>query len=241
MRSKSRVGILMFAIVGILAIALLPATPGVSAEGGGEDKKRETPQRQEQALSLLEKAGLKYSNLGSRLDQLVARFEEKETTPEDAAVGASMHLGESVAVTVYLSGSVDDVVAFLEENVGDPRNVGEDYIEAYVPVSLLGPVSEQPRVIRVREIVPSLGEFGPVTSQGVQAHLSASWNQAGYTGRGQGRYNRRPCLPYRPRFSHRLRAADACTGQSCQPDKAVLLRQPTERVRPGGAAGCAGQ
>ena len=61
---------------------------------------------------------------------------------------------ESVAVTIYLSGSVDEVVAFLEENGGDPRNVGEDYVEAYVPVSLLGPVSDRPGVIRVREIVP---------------------------------------------------------------------------------------
>ena len=154
MLSKSRAGILMFAILGILAIALLPATPGVSAEGGGEDKKRETGQWQEQALSLPEKTGLKYSNQGSHLDRLVARFEEQETTPEDAAVGASMHQGESVAVTIHLSSNVDDVVSFLEENGGDPRNVGEDYIEAYVPVTLLGAASQQPGVIRVREIVP---------------------------------------------------------------------------------------
>ena len=59
-----------------------------------------------------------------------------------------------MAVTIYLSGNVDEVVAFLEENGGDPRNVGEDYVEAYVPVPLLGPVSERPGVIRVREIIP---------------------------------------------------------------------------------------
>ena len=53
-----------------------------------------------------------------------------------------------------MSGSVDEVIAFLEENGGDPRNVGEDYVEAYVPVTLLGPASEQPGVLRVREIVP---------------------------------------------------------------------------------------
>ena len=57
-------------------------------------------------------------------------------------------------MTIYLSGSVGGVVAFLEENGGDPRNVGEDYIEAYVPVTLLGLASEQPGVLRVREIVP---------------------------------------------------------------------------------------
>ena len=47
------------------------------------------------------------------------------------------------------------VFGFLEDNGGSPRNVGEDYIEAYVPVSLLGQVSERPGVIRVREIAPA--------------------------------------------------------------------------------------
>ena len=59
-----------------------------------------------------------------------------------------------MAVTIYLSGNVDDVVEFLEDNGGAQRNVGEDYIEAYVPVELLGPVSEQPGVLRVRGIIP---------------------------------------------------------------------------------------
>ena len=49
---------------------------------------------------------------------------------------------------------MDEVVSFLEDNGGSPRNVGEDYIEAYVPVTLLGQTSEQPGVIRVREITP---------------------------------------------------------------------------------------
>ena len=81
-------------------------------------------------------------------------MEAGEITAEQAASGAALYSGTSVAVTIYLSGSVDDLVAYLEENGGDPRNVGEDYIEAYVPVTLLGAASEQPGVIRVREIVP---------------------------------------------------------------------------------------
>ena len=63
-------------------------------------------------------------------------------------------------MTFYLSGNVDEVVSFLEDNGGDPRNVGEDYIEAYVPVTLLGAASEQPGVLRVREIVPPRREQG---------------------------------------------------------------------------------
>ena len=83
-------------------------------------------------------------------------MEEGQATSKDAAGETPVHSGESVAVTIYLSGNVDAVVNFLEDYGGDPRNVGEDYIEAYVPVTLLGPVSEQPGVVRVREIVPPL-------------------------------------------------------------------------------------
>ena len=97
---------------------------------------------------------MKYPNLGSRLDELVASVEAGDAMAEQAASGAATHSGALVAVTIFLSSGVDEVVAFLEENGGDPRNVGEDYVEAYVPVTLLGPTSEQPDVLRVREIVP---------------------------------------------------------------------------------------
>ena len=107
-----------------------------------------------QSPPIPEKRELKYPNLGSHLDRLVARVEKGEATAEEAAGETPMHRTESVAVTIYLSGNVEDVVAFLEDNGGDPRNVGEDYIEAYVPVSLLGQLSEQPGVLRVRAIAP---------------------------------------------------------------------------------------
>ena len=118
-------------------------SPVVKA-GGGEN----------QAPPIPEKRELTYPNLGSHLDQLASRVEEGDATAEEAAGETAMHQGDSVAVTIYLSGNVDDVVKFLEDNGGDPRNVGEDYIEAYVPVTLLGVVSEQPGVLRVREILP---------------------------------------------------------------------------------------
>ena len=130
-----------------------------SGGNGGDDKEESTPQsggtsEDNQAPPIPDKGELKYPNLGSRLDELVASVEAGETTAEQAARGAAMHSGELVAVTFYLSGGVEEVVAFLEENGGDPRNVGEDYVEAYVPVTLLGSASEQPGVLRVREIVP---------------------------------------------------------------------------------------
>ena len=175
---KTRFGFIAMAFLTALAVTLA-ALPGVSADGG-DDKNT----GQGQAPTIPDKFPLNYPNLGSHLDQLVASVEEGQATAQDAAEATPMHSGESVAVTIYLTGNVDAVVSFLEDNGGDPRNVGEDYIEAYVPVTLLGALSEQPGVIRVREIVPPQAEYGPITSQGVQAHGSAVWNQAGLSGRG---------------------------------------------------------
>ena len=183
MRSTRLFGILQVTALGTLAIALAASTPGVFAEGE-EDRRKEVDQGQTEALALPEKTGLKYPKLGSGLGQLATSVEEGLTSAESAAAQSPVHREQSVAVTIYLSGNVDEVVQFLEDFGGDPRNVGEDYIEAYVPVSLLGPLSEQPGVIRVREIIPPEPEYGNFTSQGVQAHLSAAWNQAGYSGQG---------------------------------------------------------
>ena len=169
MLRKTQFRFLAMAILATLAVAL----PGVSADGQGDE-----------APPIPEKRELKYPNLGSHLDQLVAQVEDEEMSEGEAAGQAAIHKEELVAVTIHLSGSVDDVVSFLEDNGGDPRNVGEDYIEAYVPVALLGSLSEQSGVIRVREIVPPQPAYGPITSQGVQAHAAAAWHQAGITGQG---------------------------------------------------------
>ena len=177
MRHHRSLGI---AVLLALAVVLAVGLPAVYADGHG-DKSKDVDQ--DQALTI-DKTELKYPNLGSHLDQLVAGVEE--TTAEAAAGESPIRKGASVAVTVYLSGSVDDAVAFLEENGGDPRNMGEDYIEAYVPVSLLGPVSERPGVIRVREIVPPepAQEHPIVSGHGPPVHGSVAWNEAGYTGSG---------------------------------------------------------
>ena len=145
------------------------------------------PGSHEQEAPLIpENAGLSYPSLGSHLDQLVASVEAGQATAQDAASNSPVHSGESVAVTIYLSGNVDEVVSFLEDNGGDPRNVGEDYIEAYVPVTLLGQVSEQPGVTRVREIVPPqpVQTFQSIIGHGPAVHGSPAWNQAGYSGQG---------------------------------------------------------
>ena len=168
-----------------LAISLAVATPNVY--GDGEDSQPTLPEKPE----------LKYPNLGSNLDQLVASIKKGKTSAKEAAEDTPARREASVAVTIYLSGNVDEVVKFLQDNDGSPRNVSEDYIEAYVPVSLLGRVSEQPGVIRVREILPPAAtQPAPppppqppqipqqVDGHGPPVHGSSAWNQAGFSGQG---------------------------------------------------------
>ena len=168
----------LLALIGLFTLTLPLAVDTPPAYGNDGDNQ----------LSIPEKTELKYPNLGSTLDQMAATVEEGEGSARAASKDAPVSQEESVAVTIYLSGNVDEVVRFLEDNGGSPRNVGEDYIEAYVPVTLLGPVSEQPGVIRVREIIPPqpaqiaprrLPDTGPPGAPG-----SAVWNRAGYSGQG---------------------------------------------------------
>ena len=80
MPGKTHCRLLVIAILAALAVTLAVALPGVSAVGD-----------EDQAPPIPEKAELKYPNLGSHLDRLVASVEDGETTAEDAAAGASMH------------------------------------------------------------------------------------------------------------------------------------------------------
>ena len=120
------------------------------------------------------------------LDDLIARVEAGEISAEEAAKEAPIHRGDSVGVLIQLSRNVDGVVSFLKSNGASNISSGEDYIEAYVPVLLLPEASQQPGVLRLRQIQPSEPTQGMsrVAGNGPQVHGSTSWNQAGYTGQG---------------------------------------------------------
>ena len=166
--------ILAIVALAAMTIPLSLTIPYTSADGDGDQ------------YDIPERADLKYPNLSFMLNQLVARVEAGESLPEEAAGDSPVHQGSSMAVTIYLSDHVAEVVQFLGDNGVSVRNVGEDYIEAYVPVKLLGTASEQLGVSRVRLIIPPqpLQSGPPVTGQGVQAHGSPLWNQVGYRGQG---------------------------------------------------------
>ena len=162
-------------LVGVLLVlATLSAAASLAYADDG-DVEIAVPERPEQ----------QYPNLGSSLNQLIASVEAGQATGK-AADNAPVHSAEEVAVTIYLSGVTDGVVASLEEHGVSPRNVGDGYIEAYLPVALLGPVSELPGVIRVREIAPArpVRTNQRVRGQGPLVHGSIAWNRAGYGGLG---------------------------------------------------------
>lgn len=103
----------------------------------------------------------KNANMGSFLNQIVEEYEQGGSSPEAAqrvAKKLPLHRNGSVAVAFYISGEehIEPLTLFLKDNGAIPANIGEDYIEAYVPVSLLKAASEQPGVIRVRAIFPPI-------------------------------------------------------------------------------------
>ena len=141
---------------------------------------------QDQAPTIPEKTDLKYPNLGSTLDRMMATVEDERVSGQEAAADSPIQSRGSVAVTIHLNSTVEEVVSFLEDNGGDPRNVGEDYIEAYVPLTLLGQLSEQSGVTSVGEIVPPQPTqiVQRIIGHGPPVHGSALWNQSGYSGQG---------------------------------------------------------
>ena len=129
---------------------------------------------------------MKHPEVGSKLNDIVSRVEAGEISAEEAASEAPIHRGDSVGVIILLSGNVDGVVRFLENNGGANVRAGGDYIEAYVPLLLLVETSQQPGVLQVRLIQPPGETQGTsqVVGNGPAVHGSPSWNQAGYAGRG---------------------------------------------------------
>ena len=127
----------------------------------------------------------KYPNLDSNLNHIVEQTRTGRLTAQAAAASAPMHYGQSVAVTLYIIEAYADALAsYLEANGASPRNIGTDYIEAYIPVSLLVEASKQEGVVSVRTIIPPHPDQGSVVSGGVAAHGVPSWHAAGYKGRG---------------------------------------------------------
>ena len=126
----------------------------------------------------------KYPNLDSDLNHIIEQARTGQLTARAAAANAPIHREESVAVTLYITeGYAQDVWDYLEQSGASPRNIGADYIEAYIPVSLLVEASKREGVVSIRTIIPPHPDQGTIVSGGVAAHGVPSWHAAGYKGR----------------------------------------------------------
>ena len=170
----------------LLLFALLTNSDGASAQQpiiGAPTPTPTSPSSIDSRPELTERAPT-LGNLDSMLSQLAARVQDGYSTAHEAASQAPIHAADSVAVAFHISGDAAPLLAFLRANGGDPRNIGDDYVEAYVPIGLLAEASEQPNVVRVHAIVPPRPNRGVVISQGVAAHAANAWHANGYTGEG---------------------------------------------------------
>ena len=202
---KPIVALTLIALSSLIALALLAGAPNAQAQQP-LDTPTPTP-TPKTALDFTENLPADFplpdrkpplGNLDSMLSQIVERVEQGIATANSAAADAPISRGESVAVAFYMQSDSTSLTDFLSANGGDPRNIGERYVTAYVPVSLLVRASEQPGVVRVRAIWPpqpaddaplsldskSAPSKGSVISQGVALHGADAWHAAGYTGAG---------------------------------------------------------
>ena len=127
----------------------------------------------------------KYGNMDSVLNGLVQQVERGISSARSAASTAPLSDDESVAVSLFIEEDhVEDVRQYLDNNGASTRNVGEDYIEAYVPVSLLGSVSQQEGVTTVNTIIPPQPLQETLTSDAVAVHGADIWHAARLKGEG---------------------------------------------------------
>ena len=201
---KPAAALALVALAGLMAIGLVAGGPSAQAQ-----QPLATPAPASQTdldFPPPEPKRPPLGNLDSMLSRLVERVEQGVSTANAAAADAPISRGESVAVTFYTQGDAAALAEFLSANGGDPRNVGEGYVEAYAPVGLLVRASERAGVVRVDAIVPPqvAGDMrlapgsdsdsletqnaprgrGSVVSQGVALHGADVWHAAGYTGAG---------------------------------------------------------
>ena len=126
-----------------------------------------------------------YANIDSNLNDIVRQYETGQSTAQVAAANAPIHSEESVAVTIYITeGYADAIADYLDANGTSPRNIGTNYIEAYVPVLLLPEASTQDGVISISTIIPPQPAQGAVVSEGAAVHGAPAWHDAGLKGQG---------------------------------------------------------
>ena len=151
--------------------------PTATPDGGGSDVDVTPPEGKSNTP--------KYGNMDSMLNDLVEQVESGYATAHSAASSAPISDDESVAVALFLEGdAVGNVEQYLEGVGVSPANVHEDYIEAYVPLTLLGSLSNEQGVSAISAITPPQPMQVSSGGEGAIVHGAAAWHDAGLYGDG---------------------------------------------------------
>lgn len=187
--------LLAVAVSAALLFSLLIGTDGTTAQAQTADTPTPTPTATPASNESSGLAGVRspqekanpprYGNMDSMLNDLVQQVETGAASASYAAASAPISDDESVAVTLHLEpGYAETLQQYLEDNGASPRNVGEEYIEAYVPVTLLGSLSQREGVITVSTIIPPQPLQERFIGPGVSLHGADAWHLAGLKGEG---------------------------------------------------------
>ena len=151
--------------------------PTATAEGGGSDVDVTPPEGKSNPP--------KFGNMDSLLNDLVEQVESGFATAHSAASSAPISDDESVAVALFLEAdAVGDVQQYLEDIGVSPSNVHEEYIEAYVPLTLLGSLSNEQGVSAISAITPPRPMQVSAGGEGAIVHGAGAWHEAGLLGDG---------------------------------------------------------
>ena len=125
-----------------------------------------------------------YGNMDGVLNGFVADLGQG-VDERSIAESAPMSVGTSVGVGIIVEeGHESDVIQYIENNGGSIRQDAAGYIEAYVPISELGVVSELEGVTTVQALTPPKPLQGDVVGEGAIVHGADVWQAAGFRGEG---------------------------------------------------------
>ncbi len=151
--------------------------PTATPEGSGTDVDVTPPEGKSNTPT--------YGNMDSMLNDLVEQVESGFATAHSAASSAPISDDESVAVALFLEeDAVGNVEQYLEDIGVSPANVYGDYLEAYVPLTLLGSLSNEQGVTAISAITPPQPMQVGGGGEGAIVHGAGAWHDAGLYGDG---------------------------------------------------------
>ena len=125
----------------------------------------------------------RYQNLDYTLNETVRKTGAGSVPRGSDGAQSRAVRGESVAVAITVdAGYAQDVLTFLQNNgaLAEAAGDGDATLLAYVPVTLLPRLAQQPGVVFVRTEDPGEPAGGP----GATAHRANYWSAAGFEGQG---------------------------------------------------------